>query len=184
MNKIAKQIVLIAQQLQQLQNEAKQVNANVRTANWFSNLLARGMTEESKKTIEDVVATLTTNNCVAPMICILKQDLKTIEKVMQPLKKTKETNKYYDMFMQWFKYCIKNLPKAVVEKAKNMNNRDLQNDLENNQFLAKIRDQFGEQINKIKKAVEHAEIKAGLNDTESVSWQDAWNGWGGFEKAE
>ena len=103
---------------------------------------------------------------------------------MQPLKKTKETNKYYDMFMQWFKYCIKNLPKAVVEKAKNMNNRDLQNDLENNQFLAKIRDQFGEQINKIKKAVEHAEIKAGLNDTESVSWQDAWNGWGGFEKAE
>ena len=97
MNKIAKQIVLIAQELQQLQNETKQVNANVRTAGWFSNLFAKGMTEESKKTIEGIVANLTTNNCVAPMICILKQDLKTIEKVMQPLKKTKETNKTGEM---------------------------------------------------------------------------------------
>lgn len=184
MNKIAKQIVLIARQLQQLQNEARQVNANIRTAGWFSNLLAKGMTEKSKKAIERAISQLTVLDCKGAMICILKQDLKYIKNILEPLKKTKETNKYYDMFIQWFDYCMKNLPKAVVEKAKNMDNKELENDLENNKFLKEIKDQFAEQINKIYKAVERAEIKAGLGDTESVSWQDAWNGWGGFEKAE
>lgn len=181
MNKVAKEILLIAKELQEIEKNEKQVQASVKTAGWFTKMFAKGMTEESKKQIETAVQTLTTNDCENAMLCILKQDLNSIKAALKVLQKTKETNEWYDTFVNWFDDCMKKLPKSVINKAKQMDNKQIQDDLKNDQYLKKIKDQYAQQINKILQAVKNAEVVAGQA---TDSWEDAWSGWGGFTETE
>ena len=178
MDKYASEILLIAKELQEIEKNEKQVQASVKTAGWFTKMFAKGMTEESKKKVEKAVETLTQNDCEDAMLCILKKDLNSIKVALKALQKTKETNEWYDIFVNWFDDCMEKLPKSVINKAKQMDNKQIKDDLKNDEYLKKIKDQYAEQINKILQAVKNAEVVAGQA---TDSWEDAFTGWGGFK---
>lgn len=182
MDIVAKQLCVIANELQKIQGSHIIVSSNqIRTAGFFTKMFAKGMTEQSKKQVEQVVQLLTQDNCAPTVAMLMKGKVKDLQSLMQPLKKTKQTNEYFDMFMSWFKDCWDKIPKSVKTKSEKIDDNQLQKQLNEDTFLKTIRDQFAQEINKLAQAVKNAQVAAGQA---TDSWQDAWKGWGGFAKAQ
>ena len=174
MNNVSKQLVKIARQLVKMQNNKE----NIKVAGFWSKVFAQKMDGKSKQQLQKVIVELTDDNCVKTIAYLLQGRVNSLDELLAPLKNTKQTNKYYDMFIKWFRDCYSKLPKSVINKAKNMQEKDLINDLKNDDYLKKIVEQFSKEINKIKDAVQKAKEEAGMA---TQSWQQSFSGWGGFQ---
>lgn len=192
MDRLAKQIVQIANEIAEIEkNEEMEKTASInREAGWFTNLFNKGVTENSADQIIKILDGMTTD--IKPCFAsLLTGKMDEIKKRIEPLKKGKETNEFYDSIAKWCQECYKNLPKGLQTFFRTKNVReiiDLQEQWLKNkkkpqqqQFATKmknLRDQFTAKIEQIKKDVKKAGIGVNVQNEDDLALLN--ENWGNF----
>ena len=174
--KYAKELYLIAKELKAIENESCETKvASVKVAGWFSKLFATGMNEENKEKCQEVVQLLNGQQTLALLMLGKVNDL---DHLMQPLKKTKQLNTVYDKFMKFFKDVYNSFPKSVLNKAKDMKQNELIEQIKSDKTLQDVVKQFDRAMDILKQDLKTVKTSAGFA---TDSWEDAFNGWKGID---
>ena len=188
MDRLAKQIVQIANEIAEIEkNEEMEKTASInREAGFFTNLFNKGVTEQSSDQIISCLNDM--ENDIKPCFAsLLTGKMDEIKKKIQPLKKGKETNEFYDSIAKWCQSAYKGLPKGLQTFFKTKNVReiiDLQEDwkqakdengdakAQKQKFatqLGKLRDQFVAKIQQIKKDVKKAGVGVNVQNEDDLA---------------
>lgn len=107
MNKMSKQLLLIAKEVNQI--ETASIN---REAGFFTNLFNKGVTPTTSENVIDVIDDLK-KNIDHTFGSLINGKMDYIKKTLTVLKKTKETNAFYDEFAKWFQDTYKGFDDGV-----------------------------------------------------------------------
>ena len=187
MDRLAKQIVQIANQIAEIEkNEEMEKTASInREAGFFTNLFNKGVTPATSADVISVIKDLQTN-IDHTFSSLINGKMTEIKKRLEVLKKTKETNQFYDMFAKWFQDTYKNLDKGVQTFFKTKTEADIikmmkqwAKDKKNKKHqkialsLQKLQDKLNDALNSLIKKVKEAGVGIDENNDEDLDVLDS-----------
>lgn len=186
MNKLANQLFVIAEQMKQIQklDEMEKTASINREAGFFSNLFNKGVTPTTSANVIEVIKDLQTD-IDHTFGSLINGKMTEIKKRLEVLKKTKETNEFYDMFAKWFQDTYKNLDKGVqtffktkteadiVKMMKEWANDGNEKHKKISESLQKLQDKLNDALNSLIKKVKEAGVGIDENSQEDLDILDS-----------
>lgn len=186
MDRLAKQIVQIANEIAEIEkNEEMEKTASInREAGFFTNLFNKGVTPTTSANVIEVIKDLQ-KDIDHTFGSLINGKMTEIKKRLEVLKKTKETNQFYDMFANWFQDTYKNLDKGVQTFFKTKTEADVikmmkqwaQDGNEKHEKIAaslqKLQDKLNDALNSLIKKVKEAGVGIDENNDEDLDVLDS-----------